>query len=71
MAYPNFEAEKARKSLTLEMIASDPRIDCTVSTLSLKLNGKFALTFPEALAIKDILGVDIPLEVLFEEKSND
>lgn len=65
--YPNVDAERARLKITLSMIAEDPRIDCTVSTLSLKLAGKAPLLFKEAVAIKDILNSDLPLEVLFKE----
>lgn len=65
--YPNVEGEKARKKITLAMIANDPRISCTVSTLSLKLTGKAPLMFKEAVAIKDILKSNLPLEELFEE----
>lgn len=63
--YPNFEAEKARKKLTLKPFAE--AIGCTESTLSLKLNGKYPLLFKEAVIIKGVLGVDMPLDELFEE----
>lgn len=66
--YPNVEAEKARTKTTLAIIAGDPRIGCTVSTISLKLSGKAPLTFKEAVAIKDILKSDLPLEELFREE---
>ena len=65
--YPNVEAEKAKKKVTLEKMAHDERINCTVSTMSQKLNGKAPLSFKEALAIKDILNSDMPLEELFKE----
>ena len=65
--FPNVEGAKARNKVTLEMLARDPRIDCTVSTMSQKLNGKAPLTFKEALAIKDILGSELTLEELFKE----
>lgn len=65
--YPNVEAERGRRKITLAMMASDPRIDCTVSTMSMKLTGKAPLTFKEAVAIKDILDSDLPLEELFKE----
>lgn len=65
--YPNVEAEKARTKTTLAIMANDPRIDCTVSTLSLKLTGKAPLTFKEAVAIKEILNSELTLEELFEE----
>lgn len=31
--YPEVKGEMARKNITLAMIANDPRVDCTVSTL--------------------------------------
>ena len=65
--FPNVNGEKAKKNITLAMIAEDPRIDCTVSTLSLKLTGKAPLLFREAVAIKDILKSNLSLEELFEE----
>lgn len=64
--FPEVRAEMARHKLTLGMIASDPRIDLTISTLSKKLNGKFPLTFNEAVAIKEVLHSDLPLEKLFQ-----
>lgn len=66
--YPNFEAERARNKVTLKMIASDPRIDYTLSTVSLKLGGKSPLTFEDAIVFKDIIGSDLPLEILFKEE---
>ena len=53
--FPEVRAEMARKNITLKMMAHDGRINCTVSTLSLKLNGKAPLLFGEASAIKAIL----------------
>lgn len=43
------------------------KLGCTRSTLSLKLNGKASITLKEAVQIKKILDVDIPLEELFVE----
>ena len=71
--YPNLKAEFARKGLTLENVVNElgsRGVNMTVATLSLKMNKKnkkFSFTFDEAKAIKSILGVDIPLEELFEE----
>ena len=65
--YPNIEALRAKNKITLEILAHDERINCTVSTMSQKLNGKAPLSFKEALAIKDILKSDMPLEELFKE----
>ena len=65
--YPNVKAEMARNNVTLAVIANDPRVDCTISTLSLKLNGKAPLLFKEAVAIKEIVKSDLTLEELFAE----
>lgn len=76
--YPNVEAERTRAGLTLEPIAEE--LDITVSTLSQKLNGKYPITFGEAIKIKEIIvreklrkgisiNIDMSLEVLFEEVS--
>lgn len=70
--YPNLKAEFARKDLTLEKVVKELAkrdFKMTISTLSQKLNGKYPLTLDEAKAIKAITGVDIPLEILFEEAS--
>lgn len=64
--YPNLRAEMARKNISITMIANDPRIRRTVGTMSMKLNGKADLLLREALAIKEILGVDTPIEILFQ-----
>ena len=67
MIYPALKGEMSQKKITLAAIVSDPRIDCTVSTLSQKLNGKYPLTFGEATAIKEIVQSDLSLEDLFRE----
>lgn len=63
--YPNVEAERARKKITLEKLSE--HLGITLNTLSLKLLGKSPLLFKEAVLIKECLDVDIPLEILFEE----
>lgn len=63
--FPNLRAEMSRKKITLEMLAEG--LGLAISTVSQKLNGKYPITFDEAKKIKSILGVDIPLEILFEE----
>ena len=68
--YPNLKAEIARNNLTLEkMVNALAEIGhtMTISTLSLKLNGKYPITLNEAKALKQIVGTDIPLDTLFEE----
>lgn len=63
--YPNLKAELSRKGMNLTELAE--KMGITLGTLSLKMNGKSDFTYPEAVRIKQILGVDIPLEVLFEK----
>lgn len=66
--YPNVRAEMARRDITLADLASDPRIDKTVTTMSLKLSGKAPLTLSEAIAIKAVLKTDLTIEDLFQVK---
>lgn len=63
--YPEVRAEMARKNIFLKTMANDKRLNCTVGTLSLKLNGKAPLLYKEACAIKAILKSELPLEELF------
>lgn len=63
--YPNLRAEVARKGLTMKELAK--RIGIGESTMNQKLNGKYAFTLDEAVLIRDVLEVDIPLDVLFEK----
>lgn len=64
--YPNVEAEIARKRTTKTKLARQMGI--TLGTLSLKLSGKSDITFPEAIKIKQLLKVDMPIEKLFKEE---
>lgn len=63
--YPNLKAEMARAGYTITKLAE--LMGMRIATLSQKLAGKYHLTLTEAKKIKKILGVDMPLEVLFEE----
>lgn len=65
--YPNLKAELARRDITLAKLAEE--LGITVPTLSLKLNGKYPLTWDEAVKIKRFIGVDIPIETLFSEEA--
>lgn len=65
--YPEVKAEMARKNITITAIAKDPRVNCTVSTMSQKLKGKYPVLLKEAVAIKAILNSDLTLEELFKE----
>lgn len=62
--YYNLEAEIARKGIKKKNIAKILNIQ--LSTLSVKLSGKSDIKLREALMIKSILDVDIPLEELFK-----
>lgn len=64
--YRNLEAEFARQGITKTKVAQE--LGITLGTLSLKLSGKYKLTLPEAIRIKKILNVDLPIEYLFEAK---
>lgn len=61
--FRNLNAEMARNGITGEYLAG--KLGITQTTLSLKLNGKSELSLKQAAEIKSILGVDLPLEVLF------
>ena len=66
--YPNLRAEMARKGITqkkllLELFKEGVKI--SDSTLNLKLNGKNDFTFPEALAVKNVVCPEMPLEEMF------
>ncbi len=63
--YNNVKAEMKRKGIILEDLAE--ALNLTISTVSQKLNGNYPITLNEAKIIKSRLGVDIPLEELFEE----
>lgn len=62
--FKNVDAELKRKGMTRGDLAV--ALNVAPSTMSFKLNGKTLITLDEAKKIKEILGVDMPLEVLFE-----
>ena len=64
--FPEVRAEMARKKIRLFDIASDSRINKSVSTVGKMLNGEAPINLDEAAAIKDILKSKLPLEKLFE-----
>ena len=72
MAYPNLKAEIARSGLTYNEILDrgkkDGRLDCTIGTLGLKINGKAEFTLNESMALKDIIGTDLSLSELFKSE---
>ena len=70
--YANLKSEIARSGLTyseiLDQGKKDGRLDCTISTLSLKINDKAELTLSEAKALHDIIGTSLTLEELYKRK---
>lgn len=69
--YPNLEAERARRNVTMTSLAD--AMGVRINTVSDKMCGKIksGFTFSEAVFIKkylnDIMPLDMPLEELFEE----
>jgi transcriptional regulator with XRE-family HTH domain len=61
--FNNLEAELKRKKIRREDLAKE--MNLTIGTVSQKLNGKTPITLAEANLIKRVLGVEMPLEVLF------
>lgn len=61
--YSNLKAEMARKNLTIVDLSEKTGI--RYNTLAAKLKGKYPLTLPEALAIKNALDVDLSIDELF------
>lgn len=69
--YSNLNAEMMRAGLTRGEVAR--RLGKSTSSLSNKLNGKAKLSIDEAFEIshllQSILGLELPLEYLFEKKN--
>ena len=65
MRYSNLEAELKRKSITRENLAKE--LDCSISTVSQKMTGKYDFTLAEAIKIKKLLNCSI--DYLFEVAS--
>lgn len=62
--FPNLDAELNRQKITYTTIAKLLKIPAP--TLTGKLNGSYKLDEKTTLAIKEILGVDMPIEELFK-----
>ncbi|WP_238905664.1 helix-turn-helix transcriptional regulator [Clostridium sp. YIM B02506] len=67
--FSNLEAELRRKNIKRKDLAK--KLNLTIGTISLKLNGKSPITLSEAKEIKSVLKVDIPLEILFHQSDID
>lgn len=64
--YPNLRAEMARYGINATKLAKG--LGKSPAVMSKKLTGRYEITLGEAVAIKSYIGVDIPLEILFEEE---
>ena len=64
--FPNLKGEMARKGINLSALSELTNIP--LQRLSAKLSGKRKLTFEEAVLIKAKLGLDMPLDEIFERK---
>lgn len=63
--YPNIKAELARKNMTIIDLSNATGI--RYQTLIGKLKGDYPFTVSEAMSVKKAIGVEIPLEILFEK----
>ena len=68
--YPNLEIEIEKQKLTHVEIAKHLDLGFKIGTITAKLNGNRIMDEKTALAIKEFLGVDTPLEVLFKKKDD-
>lgn len=66
--FPNIKAELARKGMTIVDLSNATGI--RYQTLWCKLKGDYQFTVQEAISIKSAIGVDMPLEELFEKKES-
>lgn len=62
--YRNLAAVMVRNGVTRKDLAQV--LGCTVGTVGQKLTGKTDFNFAEAKKIKRYLGVDMPIDVLFD-----
>lgn len=65
--YPNLEAEMARRKITRKSLAE--KLKKQPTTISLKLNGKYPLTFGECIEIRNAIDRELTLEYLFAESA--
>ena len=63
--YRNAKAEMVRAGKTLADLSEN--LGGTISTWSLKLNGRYPITLDEAKRFKEFVKTSLPLEVLFEK----
>lgn len=64
LIYPNLKAEMARKGFSQKDLAK--ALNMYEPGISYKMHSKSGFTVTEAIRVKKLLGVEMPLEVLFE-----
>lgn len=65
MLFKNLRAEMVRAGLDVAELAE--KVGMKAGALYSRLNGTVPFSLDEAIAIKNVLGVEMPLEELFEE----
>lgn len=63
--YPYLRGEMTMRMYTSSKMAKE--LEISISTFSLKLNGKYPFTLDEAKKIKNLLGTEKTLDELFKE----
>ena len=63
--YPVLRAEMARRDISRAALAE--MIGMPAATFYAKFSGRFGFSLEEATAIKEAIGVDMPIEELFEQ----
>ena len=64
--YPVLRAMLRARSLTMETVAG--YAGCSVPSMNAKMQGKSGFWLDEAIAIKQALGSNEPLEILFKKQ---
>lgn len=74
--FPEIRAALAKKGMTIKQLSEavneilikiDPKKKMEYQTMLLKLQGKYDFSLPEAMAVKAVLGAQMPLDELFAE----
>lgn len=65
--FPNLRAELVRQGINMGDFAK--KVNMTAQSFSRRMTGETEFTYSECLRVKEALGVDIPLEILFKEEN--